>query len=146
MMHPNVYLKDGTQNMGYIPRQTPLKRKTRLRTVSLNRRKRSGKPGRTGIIRLYGKALTKLRLDCFDRDCFTCVDCARTVAWDEKDALEFDLPIGEMSHVKNKRMYGDTLENVVTRCRECHQKSHNCGGHPLRKMEQTDENTYDYKG
>jgi 5-methylcytosine-specific restriction endonuclease McrA len=121
--------------MGWIPRKTPLKRKTRIRPVSLKRHKRSGKPGRTGIVRLYGKALTKLRRDCFDRDRFICVDCARTVAWDERDAREFDLPIGEMSHVKNKRMYGDTLDNVVTRCRECHQKSHNCGGRPLRKME-----------
>lgn len=117
-----------------LPRPTkPLRRKTPLPRSKYHRQVRVG---HLGIVRLRGKALKTLRRQCFDRDKFTCVDCGRTVAWDWKDALDFDLPVGEMSHVRKKRMYGDALENVVTRCRRCHQNSHNCGGKPLAKEQQ----------
>lgn len=104
-----------------------LERKTRLRSVSPRRRARSGVPGKLGIVRLYGPDLTALRRMCFERDGYTCVDCHQLVAWDIHDARALQLPVGEMSHVRNKRMYGDTLENVVTRCRSCHRESHTRG-------------------
>lgn len=92
--------------------------------------------GHLGIVRLSGRALTRLRQDCFDRDHNRCVDCGRVVAWDEEEATDFGLPIGEMSHILSHGAGGsDTLENVVTRCREDHQKSHNCGGKPLPRKQ-----------
>jgi hypothetical protein len=39
-----------------------------------------------------------------------------------------------MAHIKNKRMYGDTLENVRALCGCCHtgdKAEHNCNGKPL---------------
>ena len=115
-----------------LPRQkTPLKRYTRIPPVSPKRRQRSGRVGKTGIVRLYGRALKQLRRQRFEMDKFTCVDCGLTVAWDRNEAIEVGLPVGELSHVRNKRMHGDTIENTRTRCQDCHRKSHNCGGKPL---------------
>lgn len=89
--------------------------------------------GKLGIVRLHGKAKARLRLQCFERDQNTCVDCDRRVAWDEEESLDFSLPLGEMSHILSLGAGGsDTLDNVVTRCMSCHRKSHNCGGKPLR--------------
>jgi 5-methylcytosine-specific restriction endonuclease McrA len=83
------------------------------------KRKRSKvRPGR-----LRGKALEQLRRDCFERDGYRCqatkslfeswnftVKCLRPVTWET----------GHMAHIRNKRMWGDTLDNVVTKCAECH--------------------------
>lgn len=97
--------------------------------------------GKLGIVRLYGKAKTRLRQQCFDRDYNTCVDCGRLVAWDEEEAIDFCLPIGEMSHLVSLGAGGsDVISNVVTRCKWDHQKSHNCNGKPLPKKESHDGN------
>jgi hypothetical protein len=71
------------------------------------------KKPRTG--RLKGAALLQLRELCFRRDNFHCVDCGRPVV------LEANRPeTGEMAHVRGKRMWGDHLSNVRTKCFRCH--------------------------
>lgn len=32
-----------------------------------------------------------------------------------------------MAHIKGKRKYGDSLDNVQTECGYCHRTYHNCG-------------------
>lgn len=78
------------------------------------RRKRAGQPGKCNIVRLYGKALAALRLQCFERDGYRCQECARPAMW----------ATGEMAHIRNKRMYGDVIENVRVLCRDCHRDEH----------------------
>lgn len=120
------------------PRKTQLKRYARISPVSRKRLKRSGRPGKAGIVRLYGKDLRALRRQCFERDRFRCVICGCLVAWDRKEAEDLGLPVGEMAHKKTKRNNGDTLDNVETMCRADHSKSHNCGGKPLPKKARGD--------
>jgi 5-methylcytosine-specific restriction endonuclease McrA len=71
--------------------------------------------GKLGIVRLTGKDLTKLRRQCYDRDGHNCVECGIWLRWDRgfKDSMH-------MAHIQNKRMYGDTLENVRSLCIDCH--------------------------
>ena len=71
-----------------------------------------------GIVRLKGKESDALRLACFMRDGGKCTGegCGKrvylTARWREDQM--------HMAHIRNKRMYGDTLENVTTRCQDCH--------------------------
>ena len=112
-----------------LPRQKePIKRYTRIRPISRKRAARSGKVGKMGIVRLHGPALAALRLECFLRDGYKCVDCHRPVFG--SDEFFFHPYRAEMSHKRAKRNNGDTLDNVVTHCQGCHQKSHNAGGKP----------------
>jgi 5-methylcytosine-specific restriction endonuclease McrA len=107
-------------------RKTPFKatavklKRTRIAPVSRKRRERSGKPGKLGTVRLYGGDLEMLRWRCFERDRFRCVQCG---FYGYLDTLE-------MAHIRTKRNNGDTLDNVVTMCHACHEKSHNAGGKP----------------
>lgn len=74
-------------------------------------------------IRLKGKKLKALRLACFTRDKFRCVDCSRVVTWES----------GEMAHIVSKRLApGDAIENVLTKCHRCHMAEH--GGGSLKDM------------
>lgn len=76
--------------------------------------------------RLKGKKLTDLRTRCWERDEGKCVDCGDPIP------LEGDVFTRmHMAHVQNKRMYGDNLDNVRSKCYECHiVKEHNAGGKP----------------
>lgn len=105
-----------------IPRTKP------INPVSRKRRKRSGVPGKLGIVRLYGPALGKLRLECFERDNYR---CQRILQPDadfpfprrclKRVRFERGYPdSGHMAHKQNKRMYGDVIENVDTNCEHCH--------------------------
>ena len=77
---------------------------------------RSGVPGKTGRIRLKGLALADLRRQCFTRDGWKCVDCVRPVSW----------ATGHMAHIIGRGRGGsDLLENVRTKCAECHHAEHN---------------------
>ena len=107
-----------------MKRKSQLRRYTRINPVSVRRRARSGKPGKLGIVRLYGDDLTALRRQCFERDEYRCVDCGCLVAWDEEEATERGIPVGDMAHIKGKRNHGDTLGNVRTKCRRCHDREH----------------------
>ena len=107
-----------------IPASTS-KRSRGLNPVSKARRARSGKPGKLGIVRLYGKDLAKLREDCYWRAAGRCElmlsGCLDNAGW----------TVGQMAHIKAKRNNGDTLDNVRWSCAPCHAKSHNCNGKPV---------------
>jgi hypothetical protein len=106
-------------------KRTALLRKKRISPVSAKRRKRSGQPGKLGIVRLYGSDLTGLRRECFERDGYRCQRilhdlgfprrCLKKVRWESGHPDS-----GHMAHVRNKRMYGDVIDNVSTNCDECH--------------------------
>ena len=125
-----------------LPRATKPMKRTPLPRPTKTIPKRKYRPqrvvGKLGIVRLRGKALKELRRRVFERDRFLCVDCGCVVAWDWKDAVELGLPVGELSHHRNKRMYGDTEENTCCRCRPCHRDSHNAGGKPVPAKEKPD--------
>src|ERR1039458_3528835 len=96
-------------------------KRSRINPVSNTRRSRSGKPGHCGIVRLYGADLTALRLECYRRDGGCC-------QWEENGMkcsklLPVDGDIftrAHMAHIKNKRNYGDTLENIRILCYQHH--------------------------
>jgi len=76
--------------------------------------------------RLKGEAMEALRRECFERDGYQCqhmlvigVDwklgklyrkCGASVTWES----------GHMAHTRNKRMWGDCLAQVTTKCAACH--------------------------
>ena len=98
-------------------------KRTRLRPVSPKRKSRVGK---LGIVRLVGKDLAELRLQCFERDGWRCQKCGVIV----RDVpLSLDLHRAEMAHIHAKRNGGDTLDNVQTLCASCHKREH-AGGKP----------------
>lgn len=118
-----------------IKRGLPPKRFTPLRRSS-RKRKPEVRIGKLGIVRLNGRAMTALRRARFEFDGYRCVDCGRQVAFNAEESLELRFPVvGHLSHVHAKRNNGDTFENTRTRCPECHQKSHNCGGKPLERKD-----------
>jgi 5-methylcytosine-specific restriction endonuclease McrA len=57
----------------------------------------------------------------------------RHESWEEKDSLCFycKLPCGfeagDLAHIRNKRMWGDTKENTAPAHKECHRKFHAYG-------------------
>jgi len=100
-----------------IRQRNPIARRKRPNRVSKKRRERSGKPGKMGIVRIYGEDLAQLRRECYERDEGKC----------QRDGCEKVLPFdgdlytrGHMAHIRNKRMYGDTLGNVRWLCYEHH--------------------------
>lgn len=110
--------------------------------------------GKTGRIRLKGVALTRLRLDCFERDHWHCKECGHGVRWggiaadtptDIRNAVlayawdfdRFGWDVGEMAHIKSRGAGGsDTLDNVRTLCQPCHRLEH-AGGKPCPRREKT---------
>lgn len=113
-----------------MKRSAPLRRTTRLAPVSKRRRERSGVPGKLGIVRLFGSDMTELRLQCFERDGYRCVDCGSAVIFERGYQQS-----GEMAHVRTKRNNGDTLENVRTKCGKCHFREHNPKAVPPKQQE-----------
>jgi len=71
--------------------------------------------------RLKGDDLKNLRIQCFVRDRGVCQRCQiSTFMWlDQTHPRSF-----HMAHKRNKRMWGDTLENVQTECGACHRQYH----------------------
>ena len=88
-----------------------------LKRTPVRKKRTKPRPGR-----LKGKDLEKLRRDCFERDGYRCqhmlkyedgtdmARCGWIVTWET----------GHMAHVRNRRMWGDNLENVTTKCATCH--------------------------
>ena len=102
-------------------KRTRLLRRSRINAVSTRRRKRSGKPGKLGIVRLYGPNLEALRRERYELDGHKCVDCKRWLRFESgyQDSMH-------MAHAGNKRMYGDVIGNVRSKCGDCHLvKEHN---------------------
>lgn len=81
--------------MAFIPARTPI------------RKKRKGKP-RAGRLNKKDKAI--LRQQCFDRDEGICQVCMNPV----------DPNSWHMAHWRNRRMWGDNLDNVATTHSDCH--------------------------
>ncbi|MHB1952452.1 MAG: HNH endonuclease [Sulfobacillus sp.] len=82
---------------------------------------RSGIPGKLGIVRLKGDALSQLRMHCFIRDHWECTMCGKIVTWQT----------GHMAHIIGRGRGGsDEISNVKTLCAEHHAASHNAGGKP----------------
>jgi 5-methylcytosine-specific restriction endonuclease McrA len=72
---------------------------------------RSGVVGKTGRIRLKGKALEELRIAVFQRDAFRCSECDRSVTWES----------GHLAHIISRGAGGsDTMENTRVLCSTCH--------------------------
>lgn len=92
-----------------MKRSAPIRR-SRINPISARLRKRIGKPGKLGIVRLYGAAMTTLRREVFERDEYRCQweGCGVFVAWDGFNA-------GHLAHIISRGAGGsDTAEN--TRC------------------------------
>lgn len=101
-----------------------------IRKVSKRRRQRSGKPGKLGIVRLYGKAKLALRWDCYERDKHLCVKCKKWLPFDGSLMQRM-----HMAHIQGTGAGGsDVLSNVRTLCYDDHiAKEHNAGGKPCPK-------------
>lgn len=86
-----------------------------------------------GIVRLKGKDVDALRIACFLRDGGRCTKCGKRVYLHARE----DHPLkADMAHIRNKRMFGDTLDNVRLMCHREHMEAHN-GGKPCPKKERT---------
>jgi len=99
-----------------MKRSAPLQRKTRLRARRPTPRTHKLVP------RLTGKALSELRWQCWNRDNGCCQDCGVRVYFEAR--FDGDPDAYDMAHRRNKRMHGDTLDNVVTKCHRCHMQEH----------------------
>lgn len=77
--------------------------------------------------RLKGKSLEMLRLECYLRDSGRCVKCGKVVRLKPKGEYVYDPDGFEMAHIRNRRMFGDHLDNVRTECGLCHKIFHAYG-------------------
>jgi hypothetical protein len=108
-------------------RKTPLKRSTKpiaRSPIKRTKRRQEVTVGKLGRVRLTCNALEALRRECFERDHYTCTcGCGQRVTWET----------GDMAHIVSRGAGGsDVIDNVTTMTHDCHMKSHNCGGKPLR--------------
>lgn len=107
-----------------------MERRSRINPVSPKKRKRSGKVGHCGIVRLYGPDLEALRSEVFDRDKGRCQwpvgagICGKVLIYEAgyRDSMH-------MAHRKNKRNNGDLIGNVRALCGTHHAYEH-AGGKP----------------
>lgn len=76
--------------------------------------------------RLKGNAMRVLRFECWRRDGGRCRDCGCEVSFSGKHPTMRPM---HMAHVRNKRMFGDLIDNVLTKCSFCHSLEH-AGGKP----------------
>ena len=100
-LYGSVWAKLREKYASKAPRPIPAKRKT-VRAFK-------------EIVRLHGSALENLRKERYELDKGRCTKC---------DApLPLDGPLtvrAHLAHVRNKRMWGDTLENTRIKCYHCH--------------------------
>ncbi len=101
-----------------------MKRTAILRRTPL-RKKRPTPRTHKLVVRLKGADLEWLRYHCWKRDEGKCQDCGIMVYWQAR--FDGDPEAYDMAHVRNKRNYGDTLENVKTLCHCCHMREHTEG-------------------
>lgn len=104
-------------------RGAPLKRKTPLRSKTRIRPKRATPRSHKFIVRLTGRALAMLRLDCFIRDKGVCQVCGKAVYFQARfpgDPMAYD-----MAHIHSRGAGGsDCLENVRCLCHTDHMREH----------------------
>jgi HNH endonuclease len=102
--------------LGPMKRSSPIRRYARLPRFSKKRRKRSGIPGKLGIVRLFGLDLEALHDEVFDRDEDHCQMCG---IWVRREAGHWDS--GHMAHIVGKGASGsDVISNVRVLCMSCH--------------------------
>lgn len=97
-----------------FPKPPPTLPKARkpLKRSAVRKRRTKVRPGR-----IRGKEMSELRQG----------------SWEERGALCFycRLPcsevLGELAHIRGKRMWGDTKENTAPAHKECHRKFHQFG-------------------
>jgi 5-methylcytosine-specific restriction endonuclease McrA len=82
----------------------------------LSRRKKP-RPGR-----IDGKRLAALRLICFARYRGLCMVCGKKLYLNAR--FDGDPDAYDMAHKRNKRMWGDNLDNVQAECHACHMTGH----------------------
>ena len=130
-------VEDIVTPQGRLKSEVRRKKSQKVQTKARTKKGPEVRVGKTGRIRLTGRALTELRQACFCRDKFLCRECGRMVAWDVADAERgFGIPVGEMAHIQSRGAGGsDILENVRTLCPKCHRDEHNAGGKPCPKKE-----------
>lgn len=67
--------------------------------------------------------LAALRVEVWTDQRGRCIDCSRPVPLEGDDFTRMHL-----AHVRNKRMWGDSRDNTVGKCHECHiVKEHHYG-------------------
>lgn len=83
------------------------------------RPRKKARPGR-----MKGASLQMLRNECWMRDKGCCKRCGQDT-WQELPHTASNA--FHMSHIRAKRMGGDSIENVETLCGDCHRKFHHFG-------------------
>lgn len=101
-----------------IARRTPIRRYKPKPDVRI---------GKLGTVRLSGPAMAELRLTCWRRDGGICQECGQRVNPFFHHSFSNSY---HMAHKRNRRMYGDTLDNVRALCGDCHRAEH---GNPTRR-------------
>ena len=106
-----------------MPPYSSLKRSTKPIRAKKKPLVRIGKV--SGKVRLTGKKLLWLRFECYARDRTNCQQCGTKTYWMAR--FDGDPDAYDMAHRRNKRMHGDTLNNVVTKCHRCLMQEHSKG-------------------
>lgn len=91
-------------------------------------RRKKPRPGR-----LKGKDLEQLRRQCFERDNECCVVCGMKLRWETgyRDSMH-------MAHIRAKRIGGDNLANVRSKCFHDHIEVEHLGGKVVPKKVRVD--------
>lgn len=82
-------------------------------------RRKKPRPGR-----LDADGMARLRAQVFERDNATCKRCGRRVFYAVLQERDDSF---HLAHRRNKRMWGDTLENTQCECGSCHRTYHRNG-------------------
>jgi 5-methylcytosine-specific restriction endonuclease McrA len=77
--------------------------------------------------------MTALRIAVFLRDGGRCTKCGRRIVLEPYSMFQEDAM--HLSHKQNKRNYGDTLQNCVAKCKNCHLVLEHMGGKVVPKKE-----------
>lgn len=78
------------------------------------------------IVRLKGKDMKALRIAVFLRDGGRCTKCKRRLVLEPWSMFQEDAM--HLAHIRNKRNFGDTLQNCVAKCMRCHLIVEHMGG------------------
>lgn len=82
------------------------------------------------VPRLKGKQMDMLRLQCFADYAGRCCKCRKKLHFVAR--FDGDPDAYDMAHIRNKKMWGDTIGNVRAECHECHIDGH-AGNKPVPK-------------
>lgn len=74
--------------------------------------------------RLQGADMDKLRNDVYMRDEGRCVACKKFVMFYAPSEHDDSM---HLAHRRNKRMWGDSIDNVDAQCGNCHRLEHAYG-------------------